>query len=163
MSIRSKLIRAALLLQRSSLISPRRRRRLLSFAGARIAADSRVSAGLHISPRLSLTIEPGVYVNVGCFFDDEGEVTIGQRVHVGPHCRLLTTSHELGLSECRAGPRTVGAVHIGEGAWLGANVTVLPNVTVAPGCVIAAGAVVTRSTEPDGVYAGVPARRVRDL
>lgn len=32
-----------------------------------------------------------------------------------------------------------------------------------PGCVIAAGAVVTRDAEPDGLYAGVPARRIRSL
>jgi acetyltransferase-like isoleucine patch superfamily enzyme len=30
-------------------------------------------------------------------------------------------------------------------------------------CVVAAGAVVTGDCEPDGLYAGVPARRVRDL
>ena len=40
---------------------------------------------------------------------------------------------------------------------------ILPGVTIAEGCVIAAGAVVNKSTEPDGLYAGVPARRVKDL
>ena len=47
--------------------------------------------------------------------------------------------------------------------WLGARVVVLPGVQVAPGCIVGAGAVVTRDTEPDGVYVGVPARRIRDL
>ena len=36
-------------------------------------------------------------------------------------------------------------------------------VTVGDGCVLAAGAVVTGDCEPDGLYAGVPARRVKDL
>jgi maltose O-acetyltransferase len=40
---------------------------------------------------------------------------------------------------------------------------VLPGVTVGDGCVIAAGAVVNADCQPDGLYAGVPARRVRDL
>ena len=31
------------------------------------------------------------------------------------------------------------------------------------GGVIGAGAVVTKSTEPNGLYLGVPAKRVRDL
>jgi maltose O-acetyltransferase len=39
----------------------------------------------------------------------------------------------------------------------------LPGVTVGDGCVIAAGSVVTGDCEPHGVYAGVPAKRVRDL
>jgi maltose O-acetyltransferase len=40
---------------------------------------------------------------------------------------------------------------------------VLPGVTIGAGCAVAAGAVVTADCEPDGLYAGVPARRVRDL
>ncbi|MBR1536811.1 MAG: hypothetical protein IJ630_07725 [Treponema sp.] len=46
--------------------------------------------------------------------------------------------------------------------WIGANVTILDGVTVASGCVLAAGSVVTKSTEPNGVYAGVPARRIKE-
>ena len=42
-------------------------------------------------------------------------------------------------------------------------VTILPSVTVASGCVIAASAVVTRQTQPNGLYAGTPARVVRTL
>jgi maltose O-acetyltransferase len=39
----------------------------------------------------------------------------------------------------------------------------MPGVTIGDGCTIASGAVVTRDCEPDGMYAGVPARRVKDL
>jgi len=35
-------------------------------------------------------------------------------------------------------------------------------VTIARGCIVGANAVVNRSTEPFGLYCGVPARRVRD-
>jgi maltose O-acetyltransferase len=54
-------------------------------------------------------------------------------------------------------------VSVGNGSWLGTGVTVLPGVTIGEGCVIAAGAVVTADCAPDGLYAGVPARRIRDL
>ncbi len=40
---------------------------------------------------------------------------------------------------------------------------IMPGVTIAEGCVVAAGAVVTRSTEPNGLYAGNPAVRKKDL
>ena len=36
-------------------------------------------------------------------------------------------------------------------------------VTVGDGCVVAAGAVVREDCEPGGLYAGVPARRVKKL
>ncbi|WP_447643573.1 acyltransferase [Nocardioides zeae] len=54
-------------------------------------------------------------------------------------------------------------MEIGNGAWIGARALILPGVSVSEGCVIAAGAVVNRNTEPHGLYAGVPARRIRDL
>jgi acetyltransferase-like isoleucine patch superfamily enzyme len=54
-------------------------------------------------------------------------------------------------------------VRIGNGCWIGAGVTILPGVTIGEGCVIGAGSVVTRSTEANGLYVGMPARRVREL
>ena len=56
-------------------------------------------------------------------------------------------------------------VRIGDGCWLGAaaGVIVLPGVTIGPGCLISAGPVVTKDTEPNGIYVGIPARRVRTL
>lgn len=44
---------------------------------------------------------------------------------------------------------------------VGTNAIILPGVTVAEGCAIGAMALVTKSTEPWGVYIGIPARRVK--
>lgn len=54
-------------------------------------------------------------------------------------------------------------IKIGGGCWIGARAVILPGVTVGNGCIIGAGAVVAKDCEPDGMYAGVPAKRVRDL
>jgi acetyltransferase-like isoleucine patch superfamily enzyme len=53
--------------------------------------------------------------------------------------------------------------HHGDGAWLGAGTIVLPGVTVAAGGVVAAGSVVTADTEPNALYAGVPAVKKKAL
>jgi maltose O-acetyltransferase len=75
---------------------------------------------------------------------------------------ILTATHNLvdGRVDHRRASRNV---EIGDRVWLGARAMVLPGVTVGDGCVVAAGAVVTRDCEPDGVYAGVPARRIRPV
>ena len=46
--------------------------------------------------------------------------------------------------------------------WIGANVTILKGVTIAEGCVIGSGTILTKSTEPYGVYAGVPGKRIAE-
>jgi acetyltransferase-like isoleucine patch superfamily enzyme len=62
---------------------------------------------------------------------------------------------------CEVAPVS-GPITLVEDVWTGANVTITANVTVAKGCIIGAGAVLTKSTEPYGIYVGVPARRVKD-
>ena len=53
-------------------------------------------------------------------------------------------------------------VRIGKHVIIGTGSTVLPGVTVAEGCAVGAMSLLSRSTEPWGVYAGVPARRLRE-
>lgn len=50
---------------------------------------------------------------------------------------------------------------IEDDVWIGAGVKVLDGVTIAQGCVIGANSVVTKSTEPYGIYVGVPARKIK--
>lgn len=90
-------------------------------------------------------------------------ITIGDNVAVGMGTKFITNSHELGTSEKRAGKGTVADIVVEDGVWIGANVTVLQGVKIARGGVIAAGAVVTKNTEPDCLYAGIPARLIRKL
>jgi maltose O-acetyltransferase len=52
-------------------------------------------------------------------------------------------------------------VTIGDRVWLGVGAIVLPGVTIADDVVVGAGAVVTRDCPVPGLYAGVPAVRVR--
>lgn len=45
---------------------------------------------------------------------------------------------------------------------VGAGSTIMPGITIKEGCSVGAMALVTKSTEPWGVYVGVPAVRVKD-
>ncbi|MGI2292887.1 acyltransferase [Paenibacillus sp. GXUN7292] len=69
----------------------------------------------------------------------------------------------LAVSSKRAGESDRKPVTIGKGCWIGARATILPGVTVGDGCVIAAGAVVTKDCEPDSLYAGVPAIKIKSI
>ncbi|MBV9819417.1 MAG: acyltransferase [Solirubrobacterales bacterium] len=103
------------------------------------------------------------WVNTAVTFDASAPVAIADRVTIGPEVMIITSSHELGDSHQRARARRLAPVRIGSGCWLGARVTVLPGVTIGSGCMIAAGSVVASDCAADGLYAGVPARRIRDL
>lgn len=103
------------------------------------------------------------YLNRQVFIDASAPVTLGSHVQFGPRASVITSTHRLGSGDMRAGTPQTRPVRIGDGCWIGAGALVLPGVDIADGCIVAAGAVVTQSTHPHGLYAGVPARRVKDL
>lgn len=49
---------------------------------------------------------------------------------------------------------------IGNDVWICDRVTILPGLKITDGCVLAAGSVITKDTEPYGIYAGVPAKKI---
>ena len=106
----------------------------------------------------------GVFVNVGFYHDGYDMLEIGRNVRIGPYVRVLTASHDIGPPTQRCLIDVVGgAVLIEEGCWIGAGVTILPGVTIKRGCVVSANSLVASNTRADGLYAGTPARRVRDF
>ena len=100
----------------------------------------------------------------------QARILIGNKVITGPNITIITGNHRIDLigrymadvTADEKRPEDDQDVIIRDDVWLGANTTILKGVTIAEGCVIAAGAVVTKSTEPYGVYAGVPAKRLAD-
>ena len=131
------------------------------------ALGLRLGEGMFLSPPAvfqgaKITTGPGCYINAGVFVG-RGALTLGSNVAVGPGVSFITHSHELGPSERRAGRDVEQPIFVGDGVWIGGRAVILGNVTIAPGCVIGAGSLVTKDTEPDGLYMGSPARRVRDL
>ena len=90
-------------------------------------------------------------------------VFIGNNCDLGPNVTLICLTHRIGNMQKLCGEKISGDIIIEDGSWLGANVMVLPGVTIAKGCVIGAGAVVTKNTEKNGLYVGVPAKRKKNL
>ncbi len=138
------------------------RTRFMCAIGFKLAKDTLIWPGANLRSR-KVTTAPGVFINVGLYHDGCDELFIGMNTCLGPYVRVITGTHEFGSSERRCASDVHEPVQIKDGCWIGSGVTILPGVTIEQGCIIAAGAVVVRSTVRDGVYAGVPARRIRDL
>lgn len=151
--------------QQSALLPNSARRALLRTAGLDMDSTAAVASGCFVGgPRV--TLGRHTFLNVGVFLDGSGPITIGDYSRIGPMVRIVTSTHRVRASNVRRWPAdpTLGLpVVVGRGCWVGTGATLLPGVTVADGCIIGAGAVVLRNTKPNGLYAGVPAVRVKDL
>jgi maltose O-acetyltransferase len=110
-----------------------------------------------------LVIGEDVWLNFGCIFDLEDQITIGNRVDMGHEILIITTTHEIGDQSRRATKRITKPVVIENGVWLGARCTLLPGITIGEGAIVAAGAVVTKDVAPNTIVGGVPASVIRQL
>ena len=107
----------------------------------------------------NLELGEGVFVNMGCRFQDTGGISIGEGTLIGHGSTLTTLNHA--VDPDRRADMVPAPVRIGRKVWLGAAVTVVPGVTIGDGAIVGAGAVVTRDVSPNAVVAGVPARLIR--
>src|SRR4051794_37571025 len=107
----------------------------------------------------NLTLGRGVFVNLGCRFQDTGGISVGDGTLIGHGSTLTTLNHS--VDPDRRADMLPAPIHIGHKVWLGAAVTVVPGVTIGDGAIVGAGAVVTKDVPANAIVAGVPARLVR--
>jgi len=103
------------------------------------------------------------YANFDCVMLDGADITIGDDVLFGPRVSLYTANHAAHPAERRLGACYARPISIGDAAWLGGGVTVLPGVRIGAGAVVGAGSVVTRDVPPATLAVGNPARVVRSI
>ena len=102
-----------------------------------------------------------VFINMGCKFQDQGGIFIGDGVLIGHNVVLATLNHA--MQPERRSDMLPAPIHIGKRVWIGSNATVLPGVTIGDGAVVAAGAVVTRDVPANTVVGGVHAKVIRHI
>ncbi|HIX06486.1 MAG TPA: acyltransferase [Candidatus Fournierella pullicola] len=140
-------------------------------------AFAKCGTNVHVAQGCSIKGIENIFVGDGCtigpgavLWSTRAKIFIGEKVITGPNITIITGDHRIDLPERFLAdvtdeeklPENDQDVRIEDDVWIGANAIILKGITIAQGCVIAAGAVVTKSTEPFGVYAGVPARRIKD-
>jgi acetyltransferase-like isoleucine patch superfamily enzyme len=106
-----------------------------------------------------LRIGDRVFLNNGVFLACCKEITIGDDVAIANE-DYITDSDSHGVE---GRPVREEAVHIGNGAWIGARAIILPGVTIGNRALVAAGAVVTKDVPDDTLVGGNPARIIRPL
>lgn len=131
--------------------------------GLKVDPSALINPGAFIGAWRGLEVGANTFINYGCFFDLGATTKIGDRCDIGYNVMFVTSSHRVGPSSRRAGQASSAPIRVGEGVWIGARAVLLPGTTVGDGCVIAAGSVVVRDCDPNGLYAGAPAVRVREL
>ncbi|MGH7720235.1 MAG: acyltransferase [Gemmatimonadaceae bacterium] len=129
--------------------------------GARWGAGCVISSFTKIKVNGPLDVGRRVHIATGCFIAvDEGGLTIGDNVLIGPNVAITTTNYvydQLGIPLHEQGYTSKG-VRIGKNVWLGANSCVMDGAVIGDDVIVSAGSVVSGPIPANAIVQGNPAR-----
>ncbi|KRN40458.1 galactoside O-acetyltransferase [Fructilactobacillus fructivorans] len=117
-----------------------------------------VETGIEFDYGFNIYIGDNFYANYGLTLLDTAPITFGKNRYIGPNCGLYTNVHPLNAKERVADVEMAAPITIGDDAWFGGHVTIVPGVTLGNNVVVGAGSVVTKSFGDDVVLVGNPAK-----
>ncbi|MFT3932626.1 MAG: acyltransferase [Chitinophagaceae bacterium] len=164
------------------------RRRYLKFMGLQIKPGGALGKILCEWPNRifigsGCTIEDNVVFKITNPFKEENYIKVGDRVFIGHSCQFncntrivigddcliasnttfVDTGHEITRDiKINEQPLTVGEIIIEDDVWIGTQCKVLKGVTIGKGCVIGAGSLVNKSIPAYQIWAGTPAKFIRN-
>lgn len=133
-------------------------------AGTTIFAGSRIQLYPVEGNMPKIVFGEKCYIGYHNTFLAAADIVIGNEVLMASNILISSENHSTDPESDTSymdQPLKTGPVHIGDGAWLGERVMVMPGVTIGKKCVIGGGSVVTRDIPDYCIAVGSPARVVK--
>jgi len=136
-----------------------------------------VKVGNNVTICHHVLLKPGTVIGDDCYVDSyvltSGNCTIGnnvimryqtviaRNVIIDDNCFFTAGVKTIFLDH--SAQETKKPLHIKSGNYFGDNAVIMGGLTIAKDCIIGACAFVNKNTLTRGVYAGIPAKRFRDI
>jgi putative colanic acid biosynthesis acetyltransferase WcaF len=126
---------------------------------------AKVGKGVVIKPRVNIKypwyLEIGDYSWIGeqVWIDNLASVKIGKHCCLSQGSMMLCGNHNYKKSTFDL---ITGKIYLEDGVWIGAHSVVCPSVTCSTHSVLAVNSVATSNLDPNGIYQGNPAVKVKE-
>ena len=132
---------------------------LLNLFGAHISGHPFIAPTARIYAPWLLTVGDRSCIATRSEIYNLGPVIIKERVTIAQYAYICNGSHDLSDNKL---PLVVGDVVIDNDVFIGARAIILPGLHLCRYSVVGAGAVLTQNTTDFGIYAGNPARFIKE-
>lgn len=104
-----------------------------------------------------------VFIGADCQFNSSTQIILGNDCLIASNTTFVDTGHENALGiPIRNQPCNFERIVLGNDVWVGTHCAILKGVTIGNGSIVGAGSVVNKSIPENQIWAGVPARFIRN-
>ena len=132
---------------------------LLRIFGAKLGPDCHIYPRARIWAPWNLVCEDTVAIADEAIIYNPSTIVLGSHATVSQQAYLCGATHNYDDPNF---PMTSMPISIGKHAWICARATVQSGVAVGDGAVLALSAVATHDLDSWSIYAGIPARKIKD-
>jgi maltose O-acetyltransferase len=134
--------------------------RMLQRCGFKVHPSARIVSSARFIGSFDLSVGEDTFIGHDVLVAGGNcKIFIGDACDLAPRASLVGGTHEIDMGGAHtAGKGYSRDIIIEDGAWIGANVTVLGGVRIGRKSVIAAGSTVTQDIPPYSLAAGIPCR-----
>lgn len=123
------------------------------------------TSDVKISSSISLDIKVAKYAYIGNSCSICSKVSVGNYSMIASNVAIIGKGHNYNINNVPmiySGRPNHESTSIGNDVWIGYGAILIAGITIGDGSIIAAGSVVTKSIPPFSIYAGNPARKIKD-
>ncbi len=112
-----------------------------------------------------LKLGSNISIHNNCYIDASGGIEINDDVSIAHSSTIMSSSHtwEDKTVPIKYNPQTYSKVIIDSNVWIGCGARVLYGVHIKKNIILGAGSICNKSLLEEGVYAGVPAQKIKDI
>ena len=113
----------------------------------------------------NIILGSNVSIHEMCYLDGYGGITIGNNVSIAHSTSLISFDHTYDdiTIPIKYNLSIKKSIVLHNDIWIGAGVRILGGNTICKRSIIAAGSVVTKDVERYSIYAGIPAKKIKNI
>ena len=121
-----------------------------------------IEHNFHCDLGYNIHVGENFYAGFNCTILDMAEVKVGDNCLIGPNVGIYTAGHNLNpIDRHKFG--FAKPISVGNNVWIGGHCVVIGGIEIGDNSIIAAGSIVTKDVPANTIFAGNPARKIKDI
>ena len=121
-----------------------------------------IEHNFHCDLGYNIHIGKNFYAGFNCTILDMAEVKIGDNCLIAPNVGIYTAGHNVNPVD-RHKSGFAKPITIGNNVWIGGHCAMIGGIKIGDNSIIAAGSVVTKDVPENSIFAGNPAKKLKDI